>query len=496
MKKRYIFIFSMLFAAICGGCQDFLHLVPKNKVIVANVEDVRTELLTYLAGITYSVKLEPSYGSTHFRFPFYNEVAAYLCLYEDDIDMMHFSDHPDGESSIAAYNECIDWKAVGMASNLWVQCYGTIGFMNAILDDLEKVGEYTQPEYETITGEARVIRAYHIFKLLQFFAPYHNDKLGIPLNLDSENMEPGGRWSQTEVYRLLTDELTEVLGYRTNSQSWNIFYQTGIVKALLAQIYWFKAGSAAAEESDWANAEKYSGDLIARYSPEDRSELLADQFSAGYAEYVLNSLYFQVKFAYPKAWTIGDQRTGFWAEGEAQHASEDLLGLYDPQDIRLEAWFKKNMDDNNQEYYGINKPAYKRPISEITVLFRTAEMFLINAEAKCRLERIPEARRMLETFRASRIPDYAGFEGEDVLDEILKERRKELCYELGTRWMDMKRLGIGMKRLGYKKEGQGVETYELQPDDYRFALPIPVEQELSYNNYLEQNPGWGNLNKE
>lgn len=49
--------------------------------------------------------------------------------------------------------------------------------------------------------------------------------------------------------------------------------------------------------------------------------------------------------------------------------------IYDPQDIRLEAWFKKNMDDNNQEYYGINKPAYKRPISEITVPFRIAEIF-------------------------------------------------------------------------------------------------------------------------
>ena len=64
--------------------------------------------------------------------------------------------------------------------------------MNVILDDLEKAGGYTQAEYETITGEVKTIRAYYIFKLLQFFAPYNSDKLGIPLNLDSINLPEGG----------------------------------------------------------------------------------------------------------------------------------------------------------------------------------------------------------------------------------------------------------------------------------------------------------------
>ena len=36
--------------------------------------------------------------------------------------------------------------------------------------------------------------------------------------------------------------------------------------------------------------------------------------------------------------------------------------------------------------------------------------------------------------------------------------------------------------------------YELKSDDYRYSLPIPFDSELNYNNYLEQNPGWGNLN--
>lgn len=81
-----------------------------------------------------------------------------------------------------------------------------------------------------------------------------------------------------------------------------------------------------------------------------------------------------------------------------------------------------------------------------------------------------------------------------MLGEILNERRKEFCYEAGTRWVDMKRLGIGTSRVGMSKEGEGTEVYKLKSDDYRYALPIPNGVELDYNNKIEQNPGWGNLN--
>ena len=56
----------------------------------------------------------------------------------------------------------------------------------------------------------------------------------------------------------------------------------------------------------------------------------------------------------------------------------------------------------------------------------------------------------------------------------------------------MKRLGVETSRVGASKEGQGVETYTLKKDDYRYALPIPTDIELNLNK-MEQNPGWGNL---
>ncbi|HJA16001.1 MAG TPA: RagB/SusD family nutrient uptake outer membrane protein [Candidatus Butyricimonas faecavium] len=493
MKRGLIIICVLVFGLT--GCKDFLNLVPKNKKVVANLEDVKTELLTYLASITYSTGgISPSYGGSVFRFPLYNDVVTQLCLYEDDIDMSHYSDHSTiNEKAVNVYMECIDWKGLSLANVLWEKCYGAIGFLNVILDDLEKAGGYTRTEYETITGEVKTIRAYYIFKLLQFFAPYNNDNLGIPLNLDSENVIPGGRLSQREVYRIIIRELEEVLEYKAVREKWNMFYYPGIVKAILAQVYMYKATSAAAEESDWANAEKYSGELIVNYEPENREDVLAGIFAGNVREYQVGSTNYQFRMTYRKSSDFGDIFSGIWAEGKAQRVSNDLLGMYDETDIRRGAWFKMEEEEGRTIYY-INKPGYTRSINEITVLFRTAEMYLINAEAKCRQNQTQEAQEMLENFKRARIPDFEGFSGVDVLEEILNERRKEFCYEVGTRWLDMKRLGIETSRVGMSKEGEGTKVYELKSDDYRYALPIPDGIELDYNNKVEQNPGWGNLN--
>ena len=55
--------------------------------------------------------------------------------------------------------------------------------------------------------------------------------------------------------------------------------------------------------------------------------------------------------------------------------------------------------------------------------------------------------------------------------------------------MDMKRLGYGFTRKGLDEKTLEVKEYTLNPDDYRYTLPIPVDEELTYNN-IPQNPGW------
>ncbi|MEG2277015.1 MAG: RagB/SusD family nutrient uptake outer membrane protein, partial [Odoribacter sp.] len=61
--------------------------------------------------------------------------------------------------------------------------------------------------------------------------------------------------------------------------------------------------------------------------------------------------------------------------------------------------------------------------------------------------------------------------------------------EYDMRWLDMKRMGYTITREGVNEKSQQVNTYTLRGDDYRYALPIPIESELTYNK-IEQNPGW------
>ncbi len=479
---------------LCLSCKDYLNLIPKNEQIVANVEDVRTELLAYWASHVYNTLPLPSYGQSTLSLPIYNDINSQLALYEDNLNLLHFNEHSSiNNACMNCYYEGEDWKARGMAKTIWQNGFSTIGFMNAILDDLAKV-DHTREEVETIGGEAKVIRAWNILKLLQFFAPYGDDRLGIPLNLDSENVTPGGRRTQTEIYRFIEQELLEVLEYKTPGKDWNFFYSPDFVRSLLAEMYLFRAGSAAGQATDWAAVEKYSGEVIAEYTPEDQAGVLRGIFAAGRATFSVGNPLYALKLATERPFRVGGDFTGIWGVNNAQQPATELWELYEPEDIRREAWFDVANKDGETVYYVVKpKTSSWGPVGDILVLYRKADLYLMNVEAKCHTGREREAAEMLTTFRTARIPGTVQTVTGDVLSELKKERRRELCFEYGSRWLDMKRWGISCSRLAYDKESGEVKTYTLEANDYRYALPIPYDIELDYNN-IGQNPGWTNFN--
>ena len=53
-------------------------------------------------------------------------------------------------------------------------------------------------------------------------------------------------------------------------------------------------------------------------------------------------------------------------------------------------------------------------------------------------------------------------------------------------WLDMKRLQTRMERI------VNGTMYILEPDDFRYSLPIP-QSEMSANKNMVQNPGWNEI---
>lgn len=497
MKKNIILL--GLFILSLASCGDFLNLTPKNKKVVYSIVEVKTAMSSYLNATLYSYANSNGSLST-FRlifndewayFPIHRNVDVAMALYGDDLNMETFikgTDNTGGYPYRTYYYEMQDWTATSVPAEMWQLFFVNVGYMNTVLHDLENVPDKNQVDYEQIAGEARVHRAYFLFKLNQYFAPLNDNELGIPMNLDAEVYEGQGRWKQTEIYETLIRELEEVLAYATEPRpSWNIMYRKEVIHAILAQIYMYKACSCAVEPTDWANAEKYSVLAMAGKKIEGTLEEYLEIFKPTAQQVVKNSPYTLLKYE-----KFGDMKGDNYApwgkyEAEIQTPVPELLELFkeQPDDIRYKTFFRQEESGVNNTF--VTKIRYGNAgVDNCIVLFRTSEMALIEAEAMARQNK-ESARTKLNDFR--RIKGCTDYTGNNVLEEILKERRKELCFESDYRWLDMKRLGVSVTRTVIDKENNEPKDVSLGANDYRYAMPIPADYELQFNPIL-QNPGW------
>lgn len=184
----------------------------------------------------------------------------------------------------------------------------------------------------------------------------------------------------------------------------------------------------------------------------------------------------------------------------AQLPTQDLVDLYEAGDARLDAWYAPCFDEINEvkptgcdlindNGFELTKWSAEQAPSQFAddyVHLRIAEMYLIQAEARLYESGISAAITRLNDLRAERgasaldPADYAT--EDDVLDEILDERRRELVAE-GHRFFDLKRLGRDIR----KAPGTGRDDVTF--NDFRILDDLPTSQ-LEVNPDLVQNPGY------
>jgi starch-binding outer membrane protein, SusD/RagB family len=179
--------------------------------------------------------------------------------------------------------------------------------------------------------------------------------------------------------------------------------------------------------------------------------------------------------------------------------SDKLWNTYDQaNDVRFSTYFK------NEPTLGPSRPTrlifkyngtgYGTPNELVNnaKVYRTAEMYLIRAEARAEQNAITGANSAesdINTLRAARILGYtnATFTGkQQAIDAIIAERFKELPFE-GHRFFDLKRWGLPVARLA--ADAPTTQAATLPANDFRFVLPIP-NAERQANPLMEQNPGY------
>lgn len=117
------------------------------------------------------------------------------------------------------------------------------------------------------------------------------------------------------------------------------------------------------------------------------------------------------------------------------------------------------------------------------VMMRAAEMYLIEAEALASNGQKSEAISVLNGFVKTRDPDYQiadTITSQELIDEILFQRRIEFWGEGGKRFFDMKRHNLGLNRIRSSENEPFEHTtgvskiFILSAEDERFKLPIPL----------------------
>jgi len=208
-------------------------------------------------------------------------------------------------------------------------------------------------------------------------------------------------------------------------------------------------------------------------------------------------------------------------------ANEELLNLYETGDIRFAQFWQRNDRANpatGQNYWTSNKYSefFNGPFSSSNSmspggrkinpnytgtnpsaddiynmcsdnaipttyigqlnLIRAADMLLVEAEAKARQAgKEGQALTLLNELRAKRnASTLTGLTGTALIDEILKERRREL-YGEGTILFDLIRTKQGLVRSATHST-----RVNIPAGDYRFISQIP-SAEFTYNKALDIN---------
>jgi hypothetical protein len=147
--------------------------------------------------------------------------------------------------------------------------------------------------------------------------------------------------------------------------------------------------------------------------------------------------------------------------------SPEVMTMFDGTNDQRKAISIDAVSGNNC----INKYPSGQAGKDPVIISRIAEMYLISAEAKGRIEGVDRLNE-LRTFRGLNAI-YPGSDAE-YLDAILLERRKELLAE-SFAYYDYVRTGTAEDKLGLL--------------DYQMLLPIPGK-ELQLNPNLTPNPGY------
>lgn len=363
----------------------------------------------------------------------------------------------------------------------WSTWYNIIYQANAIIIGLEKSTTVTPALKTRLISEAKFVRAYSYFNLVNMFGD-------VPLVLETDVNKTAFQPRETvvNVYQQMLKDLTEAKAGLLPDYSASSGDRIGVNRftcsALMARVYLFLGR--------YPDAEASASEVIASnlFKIVEAADMGTKVFIKNSTECIwqlspplnpINQYTAEAGTLLPSTYTIANIQ---------YRISKDLTDRFALTDLRYLQWMN-NVTIGTEIYsipfkykYRNNALAVAANVSEQTVILRLAEQYLIRAEARARIgTNLTGARDDLNVIRSRAEATVSTSTTQDILvEEIALENRKEFFVEQGFRWFNLKRTGQADAVLGALKP-----TYKPTAK----LLPIPLVA-TDANPNLTQNEGY------
>lgn len=470
------------FAIISTSCDDFLD-EPKPTTSVAPGDVFSTEdgVRAHFNGIYRNLRTqwESVDGKSGGRTDTWGVVSLNLARMVKGIDMMIPSGHYQWDYRHENRNST--YRRVNF---VWDFLYETVNQANIIIGGVAD-SDFPDASKNALTAEAMAIRAWAYFELVREYQhTYAADPNapGIPIYTEPASIDSEGapRGTLQNVYDQIELDLDFAIknldssGSRVLKSNMNI----NVAYGLLARVK--------LEMGKWADARDAA--IAARNGYELDASQYGDGFNKidnpewiwGFPQSNDQTIYYGNPASHIDHITLGYNSVFIDSDFVTQFSVTDVRNLF------IEGFY--GGEETDYYYYVTNKFEQREDFADDFVMMRSAEMYLIEAEAKAALVE-PDAGDVLFALQSNRDPNAvrSGNVGQALIDEIMLERRKEMYGEFGISYLDIKRRQLPLVRNGN------------HPDAYKFDFPANADElilripqrEIDSNDYItesDQNP--------
>jgi len=496
MMKRYIAFPILLLLAGISLLSCTRELIPPQAIVREQSLQNKKDLMAWYYGFY-----------TYFRTLQYGNFSL---LQDYQADMLNASKTNKKQHT---YNWDEFTSSTGSVGTVFLSYYATIRNINFFLDKVESYSPERASIADTVKiarGAAHFFRAYCYHELaLRWSRPYQPDELCVPWVGQLDLKDKPVRATQKEIFDHIlkdleqADRLLRARAGRPNSTEVTV----DVVRALKARVAltmsdWDMAKEACYDVASSGYSFMTSAVAIEKYWHEDRISnenlmLLPGSYPNELTQSMIalserqKSKGYKLQPAWlPAKWVVDLYEDADWRKG-VYFTHEELLDINDmvyPQ----KAWAVNKFPGNtlfnksgNLEYRHLPKP------------FRLPEIYMIWAEAAAMSGEDDVARDKLNTLRAARglAAVEAAVTGDALLEEIRKERTRELAFE-GYRLFDLRRWGLSCTRHDAQDESflnvtsrEGGIDLDRPNSDPKFVWPIP-HHDIICNPSIRQNAGW------